>query len=63
MLKMVGEYMKTNQEDTNMLAHGKKTRETVTVDKKHQHLYMKVILLVIKKKASESLHKMGLDMK
>ena len=63
MQKMAGEYMKINQEDISMLAHGNRTRKTVMDDNKHQHLSIKVILLVIKKKDSESLHKMEFDMK
>ena len=50
MRKMVGEYMRTNREDINTLDHGKKTRRTAMVDRKHQLLSTKVILLEIKRK-------------
>lgn len=61
MRKMVGEYMRTNREDINMLDHGKKTRRTAMVDRKHQLLSTKVILLEIKRKDLESLQKMESD--
>lgn len=44
MLKMDGEYMKTNQEDINMQVHGNKIRKMATVDRKHQHPFIKAIL-------------------
>jgi len=43
MPKMVGESMKINQEDTSMLALGKKTKKMVMADRKHQLLYIKAI--------------------
>ena len=61
MRKMVGEYMKTNREDISMLDHGKKTRRTAMVDRKHQLLSTKVILSEIKRKDLESLQKMESD--
>ena len=61
MRKMVGEYMRTNREDINTLDHGKKTRRTAMVDRKHQLLSTKVILSEIKRKDLESLHKMESD--
>lgn len=55
--------MKINREDINMLAHGKKTRRTAMVDRKHQLLSTKVILSEIKKKDLELLQKKELDMR
>jgi hypothetical protein len=63
MPKMVGEFMKINQEDINMLDLGKKIRKMVMADNKHLLLSTKVILLAIKKKDLVSLQKMELDMK
>ena len=63
MRKMVGEYMRINREDINTLDHGKKTRRTAMVDRKHQLLSTKVILSEIKKKDLELLQKKELDMR
>lgn len=63
MPKMVGEFMKINQEDINTLDLGKKIRKMVMADKKHLLLSTKVILLATKKKDLVSLQKMELDMK
>lgn len=63
MQKMVGEFMKINQEDINTLDLGKKIRKMVMADNKHLLLSTKVILLATKKKDLVSLQKMELDMK
>lgn len=63
MPKMVGEFMKINQEDINTLDLGKKIRKMVMADNKHLLLSTKVILLATKKKDLVSLQKMELDMK
>ena len=63
MPKMVGEFMKINQEDINTLDLGKMIRKMVTADNKHLLLSTKVILLATKKKDLVSLQKMELDMK